>query len=150
MCVFLLFPPFFILLFVYILPRYNDITTSGLASLNWVLKIPLIGPFSKYIFNILSPFPHYNFISLSNQIFGGNILYFIFHILGILYILIVIINLSNYFIKRNLGDDEKDKILKSYGVKWLCEFIYVFIHFLQKHQLVIYFSSFISIFYFND
>ena len=95
----------FILLFVYILPRYNDITTSGLASLNWVLKIPLIGPFSKYIFNILSPFPHYNFISLSNLVFGGNILYFIFHILGILYILVVIINLSNYFIKRNKEDN---------------------------------------------
>ena len=93
-----------IFLAIFLLPRYNDITSSGLSSFNWVLSIPILGPFSKYIFDILSPFPHYNFIQLSNEVYGGNLLFFLCHILGILFIFVVIINLFNFLSKSNKND----------------------------------------------
>ena len=94
---------FILILFIaiFLLPRYNGLTTSGLSSFNWVLSIPILGPLSKYVFDILSPFPHYNFIQLTDDVYGGNVLFFLCHILGILFIFVVIINLTNFIIKRN-------------------------------------------------
>ena len=90
-----------IYLAIFLLPKYNGITSSGLSSFNWVLSIPILGPLSKYIFDILSPFPHYNFIHLSNEVYGGNLVFFLCHIFGILYIFVVIFNLSNIILRYN-------------------------------------------------
>jgi hypothetical protein len=92
---------FILFIAIFLLPRYNSITSSGLSSFNWVLGIPILGSLSKYIFDILSPFPHYKFIYLSNEVYGGNLLFFLCHILGVLFIFVVIINLINFFSKRN-------------------------------------------------
>jgi hypothetical protein len=103
---------FILYIAIFLLPRYNDLTTSGLSSFNWVLSIPILGPLSKYIFDILSPFPHYNFIQLTDEVYGGNLIFFLCHILGILFIFVVIINLINFIFKRN---NKKLDTLTLYG-----------------------------------
>ena len=90
---------FFILLF-FILPKYQGALTAGIATFNFALKIPLLGLLLKYIIDILSPFPTYDFETISTA-FGSNIFYYLFHILGILYISVVVINLVKYFFKNN-------------------------------------------------
>ena len=107
--IFYKFSLFTLLIFIigWTLSYYSDwfesTSATGLGNFNSVLNIPIIGPLSKYFFNILSPFPFYRYSMLSDDFFGGNVLFFLLHILSFILIVVMITNLIvNYRSEKNI------------------------------------------------
>lgn len=74
---------FTILVIIYFLfyQKYENISLAGGGRFSWMVSIPFIGIFIKYIYALLSPFPWSNLYPLTN-IYGGNLILFIFHIIS--------------------------------------------------------------------
>ena len=75
---------FFADFFLTKLNEYKEISQEGAKTFGFLATIPVLSFFGKFVFALLSPFPWYKAADHIDEIYGGNALNFVMHVLSAL------------------------------------------------------------------
>ena len=90
---------------------YEGTSKIGVRSTGYLIDIPILGYFFKYLFAILSPFPWSKVDSLVTEVYGENYMFFICHVFSAITGLYFFIRLITHFKKLNIYDPQLGSLL---------------------------------------